>query len=43
LSEGLGGPWVQATILHALVARAGGRLDFDSAEESLRITARVPA
>jgi histidine phosphotransferase ChpT len=43
LTEGLGGPWVQAYYLHALVARAGGRLDFDSAEESLRITARVPA
>lgn len=43
LSEGLGGPWVQAYYLHALVARAGGRLDFDAAEEQVRITARLPA
>lgn len=43
LTEGLGGPWVQAYYLHALVARAGGRLDFEIAEESLRITARLPA
>lgn len=43
LTEGLGGPWVQAYYLHALVARAGGRLDFETAEDSLRITARLPA
>jgi histidine phosphotransferase ChpT len=42
LSEGLGGPWVQAYYLHALVARAGGRLDFDAAEEQVRITACLP-
>jgi histidine phosphotransferase ChpT len=43
LTEGLGGPWVQAYYLHALVARAGGSLEFDSAEERVRITARLPA
>ncbi|MDP8917167.1 MAG: histidine phosphotransferase family protein [Pseudomonadota bacterium] len=43
LTEGLGGPWVQAYYLHALVARAEGRLEFDSAEDRLRITARLPA
>jgi len=42
LTEGLGGPWVQAYYLHALVSRAGGRLEFDSAEDRLRITARLP-
>ena len=43
LTEGLGGPWVQAYYLHALVSRAGGRLDFESGEDRLRITARLPA
>jgi histidine phosphotransferase ChpT len=43
LSEGLGGPWVQAYYLHALVERAGGTLDFESAEDRVRITARLPA
>ena len=43
LGEGLGGPWVQAYYLHALVARAGGRLDFDTGEDRVRITARLPA
>jgi histidine phosphotransferase ChpT len=43
LTDGLGGPWVQAYYLHALVERAGGRLDFDSGEGTLRITARLPA
>ena len=43
LTEGLGGPWVQAYYLHALVERAGGRLDFDAGEGQLRITARLPA
>jgi histidine phosphotransferase ChpT len=43
LTDGLGGPWVQAYYLHALVERAGGRLDFESGEGQLRITARLPA
>lgn len=43
LSEGLGGPWVQAYYLYALVARAGGRLDFEAAEDRVLITARLPA
>lgn len=43
LVEGLGGPWVQAYYLHALVERAGGRLDFETAEDRVRITARLPA
>ena len=43
LTEGLGGPWVQAYYLAALVARAGGRLDFESAEDRVLITARLPA
>ncbi len=43
LTEGLGGPWVQAYYLHALVERAGGSLDHEVTEERIRITARVPA
>lgn len=43
LTEGLGGPWVQAYYLHALVARAGGRLELETGEDSVRITARLPA
>jgi histidine phosphotransferase ChpT len=43
LSEGLGGPWVQAYYLHALVARAGGRLDFEAGEDRVLIAARLPA
>ncbi len=43
LTEGLGGPWVQAYYLHALVDRAGGRLEHEVADERIRITARVPA
>lgn len=43
LGQGLGGPWVQAYYLAALVARAGGRLDFEAVEDRVRITARLPA
>jgi histidine phosphotransferase ChpT len=43
LTEGLGGPWVQAYYLSALVARAGGRLDFEAAEDRVLISARLPA
>lgn len=43
LNEGLGGPWVQAYYLHALVARAGGRLDFEAGEDRVLIAARLPA
>jgi histidine phosphotransferase ChpT len=43
LSEGLGGQWVQAYYLHALVESAGGRLGYEVGEEVVRLRARVPA
>ena len=44
LNGGLGGHWVQAYYLHALVAAAGGRLDHKIAEgESVSLQAAVPA
>ena len=42
LSEGLGGHWVQAYYLHALLAAAGGRLDYSAAEETVVLRARAP-
>jgi histidine phosphotransferase ChpT len=42
--SGEGGPgyWVQAYYLHALVAAAGGRIDFAAAEGKVVIRVRVP-
>jgi histidine phosphotransferase ChpT len=42
LGEGLGGHWVQAYYLHALLTAAGGRLDFAQGEETVTLRARVP-
>jgi histidine phosphotransferase ChpT len=42
LGEGLGGHWVQAYYLYALLADAGGRLDFAQAEEKVTLRARAP-
>ncbi len=42
LSDGLGGHWVQAYYLHALLAAAGGKLDFAQGEETVTLRARVP-
>ena len=42
LGEGLGGHWVQAYYLHALLTAAGGKLDFAQAEERVTLRARVP-
>jgi histidine phosphotransferase ChpT len=42
LGEGLGGHWVQAYYLHALLTAAGGSLDFAQAEEKVTLRARVP-
>ena len=42
LGEGLGGHWVQAYYLHALVAAAGGRCSAEITEERVLLTATVP-
>ena len=42
LSEGLGGHWVQAYYLHALVTAAGGSCSAEITEERVLLTARVP-
>ena len=42
LGEGLGGHWVQAYYLHALVAAAGGTCDAVITEERVLLTAVVP-
>jgi histidine phosphotransferase ChpT len=42
LAEGLGGHWVQAYYLNALLKAAGGRVDFTTAEERVILRARVP-
>ncbi|CAN5355993.1 histidine phosphotransferase ChpT [soil metagenome] len=43
LSEGLGGPWVQAAYLHALVKAAGGQVGVELAEDQVSLAAWVPA
>ncbi len=43
LGEGLGGHWVQAYYLHALLKAAGGSVDVAVAEERITLRARVPA
>jgi histidine phosphotransferase ChpT len=42
MSEGLPGQWVQTYYLQALVADAGGRLDWTIGEELVEISARLP-
>ena len=41
-SEGLGGNWVQAFYLHALLEAAGGAVDFAIDEEKVVLRARTP-
>ncbi|OYX31369.1 MAG: histidine phosphotransferase [Caulobacterales bacterium 32-69-10] len=43
LAEGLGGHWVQAYYLYALVKAAGGSIDHSITEERVMLRARVPA
>jgi histidine phosphotransferase ChpT len=43
LSEGLGGPWVQAAYLHALVKAAGGQVGVELGEDQVSLAAWVPA
>jgi histidine phosphotransferase ChpT len=43
LSEGLGGHWVQAYYLHALLKAAGGAVDYALSDERVILRARVPA
>lgn len=43
LVEGLGGPWVQAAYLHALVRAAGGQVAVEAAEDRISLAAWVPA
>ena len=42
LDGGLGGHWVQAYYLHALLTAAGGRLEFAQAEERVTLRALAP-
>jgi histidine phosphotransferase ChpT len=42
LGEGLGGHWVQAYYLNALVTAAGGRCDAEVSEERVLLTAILP-
>jgi histidine phosphotransferase ChpT len=42
MTEGLPGQWVQTYYLQALVADAGGRLDWTIGEELIEISARLP-
>ena len=43
LAEGLGGPWVQAAYLHALVRAAGGQVGVELGEDQVSLAAWVPA
>ena len=43
LTEGLGGPWVQAAYLHALVRAAGGQIAVEVAEDRVSLACWVPA
>jgi len=43
LSEGLGGPWVQAAYLYALVRAAGGQTAVALADDHVSLAAWVPA
>jgi histidine phosphotransferase ChpT len=43
LTEGLAGQWIQAFWLHEVVRDAGGTLGFETGEERVVITARLPA
>ena len=43
LGDGLGGRWVQAYYVHALVAAAGGNCDATMADEAVTFRAFVPA
>ena len=40
--DGLGGHWVQAYYLHALLTAAGGRIEAQADEEKVLLRARVP-
>lgn len=42
LSEGLGGPWVQAAYLNALVRAAGGQVGVQLGEDQVSLAAWVP-
>ena len=43
LTEGLGGPWVQAAYLHAVVRAAGGQVGVETGEDRISLAAWVPA
>ena len=43
LAEGLGGPWVQAAYLTALVRAAGGQVGVELGEDQVTLAAWVPA
>ena len=43
LAEGLGGPWVQAAYLTALVRAAGGQVGVELGEDQVSLAAWVPA
>jgi len=41
-SEGLGGQWVQTYFLRSIVDQAGGTLEFEAAEEAVRVRVKLP-
>lgn len=43
LGEGLGGHWVQAYYLNALVRAAGGSVEIETTEDKAVVRARTPA
>ncbi|HEY1753079.1 MAG TPA: histidine phosphotransferase family protein [Caulobacteraceae bacterium] len=43
LGDGLGGRWVQAYYVHALMAAAGGHAQGEATDEAIILTARLPA
>lgn len=42
LAEGLGGHWVQAFYLHALLEAAGGSIEYEIADEKVTLRVRAP-
>ncbi|MEI9964158.1 MAG: histidine phosphotransferase family protein [Caulobacteraceae bacterium] len=40
--EGLGGNWVQAYFLHALVADAGGHMEWSAEDGAVRVRVDLP-
>jgi histidine phosphotransferase ChpT len=43
LGDGLGGRWVQAYYVHAIVVAAGGKVEAEAADETVTFKAQLPA